>query len=77
MAPIADRLPPDTRASLGLPDNLGEVLSASAGVTYWATADKARRDLGFAARDLRTGLRDWLVPVEDTADGGRNTGGST
>ena len=77
VAPIADRLPPDTRASLGLPNNLGEVLSASAGVTYWATADKARRDLGFAARDLRTGLRDWLVPVEDTPDGGRNTGGST
>jgi dihydroflavonol-4-reductase len=62
MAPIVGRLRPATRASLGLPDNLGEVLSASAGVTYWATARKAQVELGFVARDLRTGLRDWLVP---------------
>lgn len=39
---------------------LGEIISASAGVTYWATADKARAELGFAPRDLETGLREVL-----------------
>lgn len=38
--------------------NLREVVSASAGVTYWASADKAKRDLGFAPRDIEQGLRD-------------------
>ena len=37
--------------------NLGELVSASAGVTYWATDAKARRELGYAPRDLETGLR--------------------
>jgi nucleoside-diphosphate-sugar epimerase len=38
--------------------NLREVVSASAGVTYWASAEKAERELGFHARDLETGFRD-------------------
>jgi hypothetical protein len=38
--------------------NLGEVISASAGVTYWASSAKAERELGFRARDLEDGLRD-------------------
>ena len=38
--------------------NLREVLSASDGVTYWASSAKAERELGFRARDLETGLRD-------------------
>jgi dihydroflavonol-4-reductase len=38
--------------------NLAEVLSASAGVTYWASSEKAQRELGFQPRDLETGLRD-------------------
>jgi nucleoside-diphosphate-sugar epimerase len=38
--------------------NLGEVISASAGVTYWASSAKAERELGFRARELETGLRD-------------------
>jgi dihydroflavonol-4-reductase len=38
--------------------NLREVLAASDGVTYWATSDKAERELGFRPRDLETGLRD-------------------
>ena len=66
VAPMADRLPQVARSSFGLPDNLHEVLSASAGVTYWATADKARRALRFQPRDLRSGLRDWLVPPDAT-----------
>ena len=69
LAPLADRLSAQTRARLGLPDNLHEVVSASAGVTYWARADKARRELGFAPRDLRTGLNDWLVrPPKPTTE---------
>lgn len=38
--------------------NLREVVAASAGVTYWASAAKAERELGFRARDAETGLRD-------------------
>jgi nucleoside-diphosphate-sugar epimerase len=45
-APIVRRIGPD----------LGEILSASAGVTYWATDAKARRELGYAPRDLEAGL---------------------
>jgi dihydroflavonol-4-reductase len=65
IAPLADRVSPETRSRFGLPDNLHEVLAASAGVTYWATAAKARSELGFHRRDLRTGLRDWLVPAPE------------
>jgi dihydroflavonol-4-reductase len=37
--------------------NLREFVSASDGVTYWGTDAKARRELGYAPRDLETGLR--------------------
>jgi dihydroflavonol-4-reductase len=37
--------------------NLGEVISASAGVTYWAAWDKAASELGFEPRDVEEGLR--------------------
>ncbi|MFL6230373.1 MAG: hypothetical protein ACJ741_16495 [Pyrinomonadaceae bacterium] len=36
--------------------NLRELISASDGVTYWATDAKARRDLGYEPRDLEAGL---------------------
>lgn len=38
--------------------NLREVVSAGAGVTYWASADRAMTELGWQARDIETGLRD-------------------
>jgi nucleoside-diphosphate-sugar epimerase len=38
--------------------NLAEVISSSAGVTYWATHDRATRELGFAPREIDQGLRD-------------------
>lgn len=38
--------------------NLREVVAASAGVTYWASADKAKRELGFVPREIEQGLRD-------------------
>ena len=38
--------------------DLGEVVRATAGVTYWASDAKARRELGYAPRDLESGLAD-------------------
>jgi len=37
---------------------LREIVSASAGVTYWASPAKAERELGFQARPIEQGLRD-------------------
>jgi len=45
-APIVRRIGPD----------LGEIVRASAGVTYWASDAKARGELGYAPRDLEAGL---------------------
>ncbi len=45
---------------MGFPPNFRELISASDGVTYWAKDDKARRELGYAPRDLDTGLRQTL-----------------
>ena len=41
----------------GLPDDLGEVIRAGLGVTYWASSAKAATELGYRPRDLGTGLR--------------------
>jgi hypothetical protein len=38
--------------------NLAEVISASAGVTYWASAARAKNELGWVPRDIETGFRD-------------------
>lgn len=38
--------------------NLAEVLSASAGVTYWASAARANEELDWTPRDIETGFRD-------------------
>lgn len=48
---------------MGLPPNLGEIVRASDGVTYWARDDKARRELGYAPRSLDQGLRETLGRV--------------
>jgi len=45
---------------MGVGPNLRELISAGSGVTYWATDAKARKDLGYTARDLETGLRQTL-----------------
>jgi len=42
---------------MGLPPNLRELVAASDGVTYWATDEKARRELGYSPRTLDEGLR--------------------
>jgi dihydroflavonol-4-reductase len=45
--------------------NLRELVAASAGVTYWATADKAMHELGFSPRQLEDGLRDTFEAEAD------------
>ncbi len=45
----------------GLPADLAETISAGDGVTYWASHDRATRELGFVPRDLAAGLRDTFV----------------
>ena len=42
---------------MGFPPNLGELIKTSDGVTFWMTDQKARDELGFAPRDLDSGLR--------------------
>jgi dihydroflavonol-4-reductase len=46
---------------MGFPPNLAELIRSSDGVTYWASHDKARAELGYAPRDLDTGLRETLA----------------
>ena len=46
---------------MGFPPNLRELIRTSDGVTYWATDEKARRELGYAPRDIDTGLRQTLA----------------
>jgi nucleoside-diphosphate-sugar epimerase len=46
---------------MGFPPNLGEMIRVSDGTTYWAKDDKARRELGFAPRDLESGLKQTLA----------------
>ena len=41
---------------MGTGPNLRELISASDGVTYWASDAKARRELRYAPRDLKAGL---------------------
>ena len=52
MLPIAK---PATKA-MGLPPNLRELISSSDGVTFWASDAKARRELGYAPRDMEAGF---------------------
>jgi nucleoside-diphosphate-sugar epimerase len=49
---------------MGLPPNFREMISAAHNVTYWAKDDKARRELGYAPRDLDTGLRQTIAARE-------------
>jgi dihydroflavonol-4-reductase len=55
-APLGGVLGP----ALGFPPNVRELIKVSDNVTYWARDDKARRELGYAPRDLDTGLRQTL-----------------
>ena len=57
MAPVG----PVVGKLMGTAPNMREMISASDGVTYWAKDDKAREQLGYAPRDLETGLRQTLA----------------
>lgn len=45
---------------LGYPPNMREVVKSTDGVTFWATSEKAKRELGYAPRDLQTTIADTL-----------------
>jgi nucleoside-diphosphate-sugar epimerase len=47
----------------GLPPNLKEMIKAGDGVTYWASDGKARNELGYAPRDLATGLKQTIAAL--------------
>jgi dihydroflavonol-4-reductase len=69
-ASIGGREPPRVRIPTGLlramarlgelagRPALGEMISAAAGVTYWASPARAEAELGFTARPIDVGLRD-------------------
>lgn len=46
---------------LGFPPNMKEIISASVGVTYWASSDKAKRELGYSPRSLEDGMKELLA----------------
>ena len=45
---------------MGQPPNLRELISSADGVTFWATHDKASRELGYEPRGLEEGLHAML-----------------
>lgn len=49
---------------MGQPPNLRELISSGDGVTFWASYDKAARELGYAPRGLEDGLRQTLAADE-------------
>lgn len=46
---------------MGQPPNLRELISSADGVTFWASYEKAGRELGYAPRGLEDGLRATLA----------------
>ncbi|MDQ4006065.1 MAG: NAD-dependent epimerase/dehydratase family protein [Actinomycetota bacterium] len=47
--------------AFGVGPNLGELIRSGENMTYWATDEKIRRELGYAPRDLRTGVQQMLA----------------
>lgn len=56
MKPLAPRF----GGVIGLPPNVDELIATADGVTFWASHDKASRELGYQPRPLEEGLRDML-----------------
>jgi dihydroflavonol-4-reductase len=46
---------------MGQPPNLRELISSADGVTFWASHEKATRELGYQPRGLEEGLHDLLA----------------
>ena len=57
MVRLGARAPAALARSMGLPDDLGEVARSAIGVTFWGSSAKAATELGYAPRDLASGLR--------------------
>jgi nucleoside-diphosphate-sugar epimerase len=49
---------------MGQPPNLRELISSADGVTFWASYEKAGRELGYAPRGMEEGLRQTLEADE-------------
>jgi nucleoside-diphosphate-sugar epimerase len=49
---------------MGQPPNLRELISSADGVTFWASYEKAGRDLGYAPRGMEEGFRQTLEADE-------------
>jgi len=49
---------------MGQPPNLRELISSADGVTFWASYEKAQRELGYAPRGMEEGLRQTLEADE-------------
>jgi dihydroflavonol-4-reductase len=47
--------------AMGQPPNLRELISSADGVTFWASYEKAKRELGYEPRGLEEGLRATLA----------------
>ncbi len=54
---LGSRAPAALARAIGMPDDLGEVLRTSLGVTFWGSSAKAATELGYQPRDLASGLR--------------------
>lgn len=46
---------------MGQPPNLRELISSGDGVTFWASYEKAQRELGYSPRGMEEGLRQTLA----------------
>jgi nucleoside-diphosphate-sugar epimerase len=53
---------------MGQPPNLRELISSADGVTFWASHEKASRELGYAPRGMEEGLRQTLAEDERFPD---------
>jgi nucleoside-diphosphate-sugar epimerase len=53
---------------MGQPPNLREMISSADGVTFWASYEKANRELGYAPRDMYDGMRATLAADERFPD---------
>jgi nucleoside-diphosphate-sugar epimerase len=49
---------------IGQPPNLREMISSADGVTFWASHEKASRELGYAPRGMEEGMRQTLEADE-------------
>ncbi len=52
---------------MGQPPNLRELITSADGVTFWASDDKARAEIGYAPRELKAGLAETFPAAERKA----------